>query len=65
MIKDVRARARDVFEQAGFRRPPGSVAVHQRGAIAATLFRLADGVPTNAAPIVTRVAVPGRCGWCC
>lgn len=59
-VKDVRNRARDVFERAGFPTTRQEAWRFTNVApIAGTPFRLADGVPTNAAHIVSRVAVPG------
>jgi len=58
-LKTLRAGARDAFEQAGF---PTTRQEEWRftnvSAIAATPFKLAEGLPTNAAPIVARVTVP-------
>jgi Fe-S cluster assembly protein SufD len=59
-LKALRARAREVFEQTGF---PTTRQEEWRftnvSPIATTPFRLAEGTPTNAAPIVSRVTVPG------
>jgi Fe-S cluster assembly protein SufD len=59
-LKAMRGRAREVFEQTGF---PTTRQEEWRftnvAPIATTPFRLAEGMPTNAAPIVSRVALPG------
>jgi Fe-S cluster assembly protein SufD len=59
-LKTLRARAREAFEQAGF---PTTRQEEWRftnvSPIATTPFKLAEGMPTNAAPIVSRVTVPG------
>jgi Fe-S cluster assembly protein SufD len=59
-LKTMRARARECFEQAGF---PSTRQEEWRftnvSPIATTPFRLAEGMPTNAAGIVSRVTVPG------
>ena len=59
-LKDLRAGGRAAFEQIGF---PTTRQEEWRftnvSPIATTPFRLAEGVPTNAAPLVSRVAVRG------
>jgi Fe-S cluster assembly protein SufD len=59
-LKAMRARARESFERAGFPTTRQEAWRFTNVApVAATPFRLADGMPTNAAPMVSRVAVPG------
>ena len=59
-LKDLRARAREAFEETGF---PTTRQEEWRftnvAPIATTPFRLAEGLPVNAAAMVSRVAVPG------
>jgi Fe-S cluster assembly protein SufD len=59
-LKELRARGRAAFEQAGF---PTTRQEEWRftnvSTIAGTPFKLAEGMPTNAAAMVARVAVPG------
>ena len=59
-LKSMREKARDAFQNAGF---PTTRQEEWRftnvAAIASTPFRLAEGTPTNHAPIVARVSVPG------
>ena len=59
-LKTMREKARDAFQNAGF---PTTRQEEWRftnvSAIASTPFKLAEGTPTNHAPIVSRVAVPG------
>ena len=54
-----RRRARRSNRPASRRPVRRSGASRTSSAIATTPFRLAEGVPTNAAPLVSRVAVPG------
>lgn len=59
-LKTLRANAREVFEHAGF---PTTRQEEWRftnvAPIASTPFKLADGLPTNAAAMVSRVSIPG------
>jgi Fe-S cluster assembly protein SufD len=59
-LKTLRARGREAFEQAGF---PTTRQEEWRftnvSPIATTPFKLAEWLPTNAAPMVSRVSVPG------
>jgi Fe-S cluster assembly protein SufD len=59
-LKGVRARGREAFEQAGF---PTTRQEEWRftnvSPIATTPFKLAEGLPTNAAAMVSRIAVAG------
>ncbi len=58
-LKTLRARGRDIFEEVGF---PTTRQEEWRftnvSPIATTPFKLADGLPTNAASMVSRVTVP-------
>ncbi|MCC7034103.1 MAG: Fe-S cluster assembly protein SufD [Acidobacteria bacterium] len=59
-LKALRGQAREAFERHGF---PTTRQEEWRftnvSAIARTAFRLPEGTPTNPAPLVSRVAVPG------
>jgi Fe-S cluster assembly protein SufD len=59
-LKTLRSRGRDAFEQSGF---PTTRQEEWRftnvSPIATTPFKLADGIPTNAPSMVSRVSVPG------
>lgn len=59
-LKALRGQARDAFERLGF---PTTRQEEWRftnvSAIAQTAFKLPEGTPTNPAPLVSRVAVPG------
>ena len=59
-LKAMREKARDAFQNAGF---PTTRQEEWRftnvSAIASTPFKLSEGAPTNHAPLVSRVAVPG------
>jgi Fe-S cluster assembly protein SufD len=59
-LKGVRARGRAAFEQAGFPTTRQEAWRFTNVApITTTPFKLAEGMPTNAAAMVARVAVPG------